>query len=628
MDRLYSLIQIKSADDEQRIIRGIASTPTPDRVDDVVEPGGIKFKNPLPFILHHDKTAPIGTVTFDRPTAAGVTFTARIPKVVEPGIVKDRTDEAWHSAKYGLLRGVSIGYLPIDFAHRATGGRHLKSIEVFELSMVTVPANAETTILQIKSLDAAALAASGRTDRSPSPPGVPGNRQRTGPMQTPISEQVTAAKQELETKSARMTELSDREDTDGGLSADESTELQTLTKDVDVYTRKLARLLTQEAAAAALASPAYPARETQTQKRIETPRIEVKELPKGTLFTRYAMAIAAGKGSYSDTMAFARRWDGQSPEVSRYIKAVWGMDIKALPGTAVVGTPAWGGELAYPTNLASEFVELLRSATIIGRLPGLRSVPFNVRVGVQTGGSTVNWVGEAGVKPVGELAFIEALLTQSKIAGIVVLSDELIRLSSPSAEATVRTDLTNAVQEFMDLQLLDPTVTATADRPASLTNGVTGTGSAGTTAADFRTDMNVLLAAYDANNISTASVVILMPPALARGLATQTNALGQPEFGGLTPNGGSVMGYPLIVSNAVPAGNVISIAANEVWLADDGQVTLDASNQATLDMAGGSAPDFNLWQRNCTAIRAERWVRWQKRRSEAVQRITGAAYTP
>jgi HK97 family phage major capsid protein len=627
VDRLYSLIQIKSADDEQRIIRGVASTPTPDRVDDVVEPAGIRFKNPLPFILHHDKTAPIGTVTFDRPTAAGVTFTARIPKVVEPGIVKDRTDEAWHSAKYGLLRGVSIGYLPIEADRRATGGRHLKRIEVFELSMVTVPANAETTILHIKSLDAAALAASGRTDRSPSPPGVPGNRQRTA-MQLPISEQVTAAKQELETKSARMTELSDREDTDGGLSADESTELQTLTTDVDAYTKRLARLLTQEAAAAALASPAYPARESQTQKRIETPRVEVKELPKGTLFTRYAMAIAAGKGSYSDTMAFARRWDGQSPEVSRYIKGVWGMDVKAIAGTAVVGSPAWGGELAYPQNLASEFVDLLRAATIIGRLQNLRSVPFNVRVGVQTGGSTVDWVGEGGVKPVGELAFIEALLSQSKVAGIVVLSDELIRLSSPSAEQTVRTDLTNAVQQFIDEQLLDPAVTATANRPASLTNGVTGTPASGTTAADFRTDMNAILGAYDAAGLDTTNVTILMTPALARGLSSQTNALGQPEFPGLNPNGGTIMGFPVIVSASVPAGNIIAVKADEVWLADDGQVTLDASNQATLDMSGGSSPNFNLWQRNCTAIRAERWIRWQKRRTAAVQRITGAAYVP
>jgi len=63
-------------------------------------------------------------------------------------------------------------------------------------------------------------------------------------------------------------------------------------------------------------------------------------------------------------------------------------------------------------------------------------------------------------------------------------------------------------------------------------------------------------------------------------------------------------------------------------LADDGGVSIDASREATLDMAGGNTPTFNLFQKNCVAIRAERWIRWQKRRSMAVQLISGAAYNP
>lgn len=302
--------------------------------------------------------------------------------------------------------------------------------------------------------------------------------------------------------------------------------------------------------------------------------------------------------------------------------------IKAIAGTATVGSPAWGGELAYPNNLASEFVELLRNASIIGRLPGLRNVPFNVRVGVQTGGSTVAWVGETDPKPVGELAFTEATLTYSKVAGIVVLSDELIRLSTPSATQTVRDDLVAAIQEYIDTQLLDPTVTATAARPASLTNGVTGTGATGTTAADLRDDINdILLTPMDAADMDASNVVLLMPGAVARGIWSLTSTLGTPEFPTMTPTGGTLQGFPVIVSNSVPAGNIIAVKADEVWLADDGQVTLDASNQATLDMAGSTSAVFSLWQRNCTAIRAERWIRWQKRRAAAVQRITSAAYS-
>ena len=640
MDRLYSLIHVKSVDDEQRIISGIATTPTPDRGDDVVEPSGVRFKNPLPFVLHHDKTKPVGHVTFHKATAAGVPFTAKIPMVAEPGVVKDRTDEAWHSAKYGLLRGVSIGYLPLKFDHRATGGRHLKEIEVLELSMVTVPMNAETTITAIKSLDAAALALSGKAT-SRETPAVAGSRVEARAMNVPISQQVADEQRDLKEKSDRLTDLMAKDAADAGLSDADAAERDTLTKTVEALAAKIARLRTLESAQAALATTAYQAPARPATKTADTMRVEMPKLEKGTGFFRYAMAIAAGKGSYSDTLQYARRWDGQTPEVSAYIKSTWGLDggmlsnlqaiiaQKAIAGSAGLGSPQWGAELAFQNNLASEFVDLLRAQSIIGRLPGLRMVPFNVRVGVQTGGSTVNWVGEQGVKPVGELDFTEANLTFSKVAGIVVLSDELIRLSTPSAEQVVRTDLTAAVQEFIDQQLLDPNVSAGANNPASLTNGVAGTGASGTTAADFRSDLNtVILAPMDAANIDTASVVLLMPPAVARGIAALTNAFGAREFASMGPNGGSIDGFTVIVSNSVPSGNVIGVAANEVWLADDGQVTLDASNQATLDMAGSTSPNFSLWQRNCTAIRAERWIRWQKRRTAAVQRITSAAYAP
>ena len=51
MKRAYSLLEIKAVDDDQRVITGIATTPEPDRVGDIVEPMGAKFANPLPLTL-------------------------------------------------------------------------------------------------------------------------------------------------------------------------------------------------------------------------------------------------------------------------------------------------------------------------------------------------------------------------------------------------------------------------------------------------------------------------------------------------------------------------------------------------------------------------------------------------
>lgn len=351
------------------------------------------------------------------------------------------------------------------------------------------------------------------------------------------------------------------------------------------------------------------------------PRVQVQtNLKKGTLFARYAMALAAGRGSISDALAYAKRWDSQTPEVSQYIKAV--------AGSTMTGTDEWGSELVYPTNLASEFIELLRPATVLGRLTGIRQVPFNVRIPSQAGGSTVNWVGERQPKPVSDMEFSTIQLGNNKIAGIVVLTEELVRLSSPSAEEVVRRDLVEQIAAFMDAQFLDPSITVSSSRPASITQGVTPVTASGTDAEALYYDLNTAMAAFDNAEMGGETIQIVMRRNLARGISSLRNMLGQFEFSGMTPNGGTLMGMPVIVSNSAPASTLVIIKGDEILMADDGSVRLDASREATLDMAGGSSPGFSLYQNNCIGMRAERWVTWQKRRSAAVAMIGTASYGP
>lgn len=44
LDRAYSLLEVKAIDEEKRILTGIATTPTPDRIGDIVVPEGAEFK--------------------------------------------------------------------------------------------------------------------------------------------------------------------------------------------------------------------------------------------------------------------------------------------------------------------------------------------------------------------------------------------------------------------------------------------------------------------------------------------------------------------------------------------------------------------------------------------------------
>lgn len=166
MNRAYSLLEIKAFDDDRREFEGMASTPTPDRLGDIVEPKGAIFNLPIPLLWQHMSDKPIGEVFSARPTKDGIPIRGRIFKATESQALIDRLDEAWESLKIKLVRGLSIGFNPIEFSQiKDTYSYRFTSWEWLELSAVTIPANSEATISTVKSIDRDLLAASGRGSR-------------------------------------------------------------------------------------------------------------------------------------------------------------------------------------------------------------------------------------------------------------------------------------------------------------------------------------------------------------------------------------------------------------------------------------------------------------------------------
>jgi len=156
-NRAYSLLEQKQFNDEMRVITGIATTPTPDRVKDVVDPFGVEVANDIPLFMYHDSTQTVGRVKFGKPTAKGIPYEARLPKVLEDGCLKERVDEAWQMLKYGLITGVSIGFRVLENGYEImkNGGIKYLRTEVLELSLVPVPMNAQATVATIKAADQA-----------------------------------------------------------------------------------------------------------------------------------------------------------------------------------------------------------------------------------------------------------------------------------------------------------------------------------------------------------------------------------------------------------------------------------------------------------------------------------------
>jgi HK97 family phage major capsid protein/HK97 family phage prohead protease len=619
VDRGYCQVEVKSFDAARRVFAGIASSPTLDRQGHRVDPAGVTFRNPIPLLFHHDQKRPIGTAVLFPPTADGsIPFEATIPIVDEPGAVKDRTDEAIHSLTAGIIRGVSIGFRVLENGARMLkdGTLRLLAIEVVELSIVAIPANVDASVLMIKSLAASGSYPSGVSDR----PAVRALKVAHSMLQQTNNEAIRTWENTRAAKVGRMAELmktaSENNVTLDDVQVKEYDGLRDDVRDIDGH---LTRLKDAETLAVAQATPIAPGSRT-----IETARapISVKSnVPKGTAFVRYAMAVLASNGNKMQAIEIAKQWKDSTPEVE-----IW---AKAAVAAGNTTDPNWAGPLAVVQNATNEFLELLRPATIIGKITGLRMVPFNTSVPVQTAGGSYGWVGQAAPKPVSKLLFASATLGVSKAAGIIVFTEELARVSSPSAEAVIRADMIAGIAAFLDQQFTDPAVAAVANvSPGSITNGTVAIASVNALA-----DVYALVAAFSAQNVPLSGAVLIMSEANAFGLSMYRNG-GTPMFAGMTAAGGTFEGIQVITS-AVVGTNVILAAPSMILMADEGQTNIDVSREASvqMDTAPMAVPDAtvvmtSLWQNNLVGLRVERFINWQRGRTAAVKYVSGATYTP
>jgi hypothetical protein len=167
--KLHSLLEVKEVNEYERVVTGVATSGTPDRVGDVVVPEGVVFRGPINLHLYHKHDMPVGNVEFGRPTKSGkMPFRAELPDVKEAGIVQDRVNEAIHSLKYKLLGATSIGFraLANGVELLKSGGLKFNKWEMLELSLVSVPANPDAIVESFKSMDSARIRAAMGVEKS------------------------------------------------------------------------------------------------------------------------------------------------------------------------------------------------------------------------------------------------------------------------------------------------------------------------------------------------------------------------------------------------------------------------------------------------------------------------------
>lgn len=335
---------------------------------------------------------------------------------------------------------------------------------------------------------------------------------------------------------------------------------------------------------------------------------------KGIEFVRLAIAMARPE-SGDGTAYAAHRWGEKSlaADVLRRGGVDQIMVTKAEVAAGATVSGSWAETLANFDSAATEFFSLVREASLLGRIPGLRRVPLRIRlIGVATG-IVGAWVGEGKAKPVGKAAFAAETLPAFKVSALTVVTRELLDAADPAAELTIRNDLVGALTDVIDAGFIDPSNAGTPGlQPASVTNGAPTRASTGDGLADLRE----LVAAFP-GDLSRA-VLVGSPNTFA----TLHDPLILP---GLGVRGGEAIGIPAVPSKA--AGSTLALIDPDAIAWGEADMSLRTSSEASIEMLdsnltgdsigvvpGTAASLVSLWQTNSVAMLTEKAISWQAAR--------------
>ena len=251
-------------------------------------------------------------------------------------------------------------------------------------------------------------------------------------------------------------------------------------------------------------------------------------------------------------------------------------------------------------SAAAPFLEAIANASILDRwlADGVVTMPYAppgpsalIATQIVAGGA----VSEAAPKPVGELHLAENLV-RSKAAVLVVMSQELARTprGGPAAEQQLRASLVSALNSAVaDMLLAEYALT-------TLT-------ASGSTAADVLADLGDAASALGATDRSRLYLLV-SPDTLLR-LAFMAGTSG-PAFLDLGATGGAIQSVPVLAAASLGGSSPVTallVDGARIAVADGG-LALSTATHASLELDDSpSGPAvFNLWQRNCVGLRAER----------------------
>lgn len=151
-----SKFTVKYTDDDKRIVKGYASVfNNLDSDNDVIFKGAFKRsikewgpegKDRIKLVAQHKISMPVAKILVMKEDANGLYIEARF------GTHRDGEDY-YKMTKEGIVNEFSVGFVPVEKEDNEHGGYDIKQIKLYEISMVTVAANEEAVVTDVKSAD-------------------------------------------------------------------------------------------------------------------------------------------------------------------------------------------------------------------------------------------------------------------------------------------------------------------------------------------------------------------------------------------------------------------------------------------------------------------------------------------
>ena len=147
---------VKESNDDTRMIKGYASVfGNVDSDMDIIKSGSfnrsIKAWGPdgqdrIKLVAQHDISRPVARITVLKEDSNGLYMEAKF------GTHRDGEDY-YAMAKDGIINEFSVGFVPVQKEENAKGGYDITEIKLYEVSMVTVAANDQAVVTEVKSAD-------------------------------------------------------------------------------------------------------------------------------------------------------------------------------------------------------------------------------------------------------------------------------------------------------------------------------------------------------------------------------------------------------------------------------------------------------------------------------------------